>query len=310
VKYSDLSHDPATDIDFSWDKALALEGNSGPYLQYAYARVCSLMAKAGLDAAGPAAGPFAVGTQGEKRLALQLLEFPGAVVRAAEAYKPSVLADYLFQTAQLYSSFYQNAPILKSDAAVRDAMFATLYGPDGKRNKKEVSAMNAMKLFADSRFNKVMANVITIRPQGVPEDVFAARVRKLVDECGEDPDMLDAIECNARRFLVTGDSKLRAPEDIAERVTAYKSTLREMFAVAENNPAMRAAVKEMSTGLAGVVLPKDLCAKVIEEAKAVDLTPFENLDETSVDITIHNAVMALNKAVNEVIKNAGAIDAL
>ena len=46
VKYSDLSHDPATDIDFSWDKALALEGNSGPYLQYAYARVCSLLEKA------------------------------------------------------------------------------------------------------------------------------------------------------------------------------------------------------------------------------------------------------------------------
>ena len=47
VKYTDLSHDPITDIDFSWDKALALEGNSGPYLQYAYARVCSLLDKAG-----------------------------------------------------------------------------------------------------------------------------------------------------------------------------------------------------------------------------------------------------------------------
>lgn len=116
VKYSDLSHDPITDIDFSWDKALALEGNSGPYLQYAYARVCSLLAKAG--AAGE---KFAISTPSEKRLALQLLEFPGAVVRAAEAYKPSVLADYLFQTAQLYSSFYQNSPILKSEAEVRDS---------------------------------------------------------------------------------------------------------------------------------------------------------------------------------------------
>ena len=123
VKYSDLSHDPITDIDFSWDKALALDGNSGPYLQYAYARVCSLLGKAGLGAdAAPAV--FAVETDIERRLALQLLEFPGAVVRAAEAYKPSVLADYLFQTAQLYSSFYQNSPILKSDAAVRDARLA------------------------------------------------------------------------------------------------------------------------------------------------------------------------------------------
>ena len=118
VKYADLSHDPATAIDFNWDKALALEGNSGPYLQYAYARVCSLLEKAGSDGRE---GEFAISTPSEKRLALQLLEFPGAVVRAAEAYKPSILADYLFQTAQLYSSFYQNSPILKSEEAVRNA---------------------------------------------------------------------------------------------------------------------------------------------------------------------------------------------
>ena len=125
VKYSDLSHDPITDIDFSWDKALALEGNSGPYLQYAYARVCSLLDKAcGAEGTPPptnAEGAFRVTEPAEKRLALQLLEFPGAVVRAANAYKPSVLADYLFQTAQLYSSFYQNSPILKSEPQVRAA---------------------------------------------------------------------------------------------------------------------------------------------------------------------------------------------
>ena len=121
VKYSDLSHDPATDIDFSWDKALALEGNSGPYLQYAYARVCSLLEKAGQTGgeANVSSTPFVLSTPQERRLALALLEFPGAVVRAAEAYKPSVLADFLFQAAQLYSSFYQNAPILKSEEALR-----------------------------------------------------------------------------------------------------------------------------------------------------------------------------------------------
>jgi arginyl-tRNA synthetase len=117
VKYADLSHDPATAIDFNWDKALALEGNSGPYLQYAYARVQSLLAKA--EAGDIAQVEFNVATDFEKRLALQLVEFPGAVVRAAEAYKPSVLADYLFQTAQLYSSFYQNSPILKSEESVK-----------------------------------------------------------------------------------------------------------------------------------------------------------------------------------------------
>ena len=116
VKYSDLSHDPITDIDFNWDKALALEGNSGPYLQYAYARVQSLLDKAGSDGKS---GDIVISTPAEKLLALQLLQFPGTVLRAANAYKPSVLADYLFQTAQLYSSFYQSSPVLKSDEPVR-----------------------------------------------------------------------------------------------------------------------------------------------------------------------------------------------
>ena len=127
VKYSDLSHDPITDIDFSWDKALALEGNSGPYLQYAYARVCSLLAKGreqSEEIRDEMWSEFAIETPSEKRLALALLEFPGAVKRAAEAYKPSVLADYLFQTAQLYSSFYQSSPILKSEESVRNARLA------------------------------------------------------------------------------------------------------------------------------------------------------------------------------------------
>ena len=119
VKYADLSHDPGTAIDFSWDKALALEGNSGPYLQYAHARVCSLMDKAG----NPDVSKFSysIASPSEKLLALQLLKFGGTVRKAAENYKPSLLADYLFQTAQLYSSFYQQNPILKSEPEVRDA---------------------------------------------------------------------------------------------------------------------------------------------------------------------------------------------
>jgi len=123
VKYADLSHDPGTAIDFNWDKALALEGNSGPYLQYAHARVCSLLEKAAAQDARPAAA-FVVATPAEKQLALQLLRFGPTVLRAAENYKPSVLADYLFQTAQLYSSFYQNSPVLKSEPTVRDARLA------------------------------------------------------------------------------------------------------------------------------------------------------------------------------------------
>ncbi|MBR1871161.1 MAG: arginine--tRNA ligase [Kiritimatiellae bacterium] len=121
VKYADLSHDPATAVDFDWDKALALEGNSAPYLQYAHARVCSLIAKAG---AVGTADAFAVSTPEEKRLALQLLQFGATVERAARQAKPSVLADYLFQTAQAYSSFYQRSPILKSEEPLRSSRLA------------------------------------------------------------------------------------------------------------------------------------------------------------------------------------------
>ena len=70
------------------------------------------------------AQPFQLSTPIEKQLALQLLQFGPTVLRAAENYKPSVLADYLFQTAQLYSSFYQRSPILKSEPEVRDARLA------------------------------------------------------------------------------------------------------------------------------------------------------------------------------------------
>ena len=119
VKYADLSHDPATAIDFNWDKALALEGNSGPYLQYAHARVCSLMDKAGNP--DVAAFSYNIASPSEKLLSLQLLKCGDTVRKAAENYKPSLLADYLFQTAQLYSSFYQQNPILKSEPEVRDA---------------------------------------------------------------------------------------------------------------------------------------------------------------------------------------------
>ena len=123
IKYADLSHDPQTLIVFTWEKALALEGNSGPYLQYAYARVCSLLDKYAVQVPGadPLCNPLALADPVEKTLVLQLLQFPAAVVRAAEAYKPSILADYLFGLSQTYSSFYQRSPVLKAEPAVRDS---------------------------------------------------------------------------------------------------------------------------------------------------------------------------------------------
>jgi arginyl-tRNA synthetase len=123
IKYADLSHDPQTLITFTWEKALALEGNSGPYLQYAYARVCSLLDKYTETAVDkdPLQNTLLLDTPVERELVLKLLQFPQAVLRAAELYKPNVLADYLFTLAQLYSSFYQSSPVLKAEDDVRDS---------------------------------------------------------------------------------------------------------------------------------------------------------------------------------------------
>ena len=123
IKYTDLSHDPQTMIVFTWEKALALEGNSGPYLQYAYARVCSLLDKYAeqVPDRDPLTNALLLDEPVEKALALQLMRFPATVLRAAEVCKPSVLADYLFSLSQTYSSFYQRSPVLKADTAVRDS---------------------------------------------------------------------------------------------------------------------------------------------------------------------------------------------
>ena len=121
IKYADLSHDPATMIVFTWERALALEGNSGPYLQYANARLNSLLARYYAETGRkPKDNPLLITGDAEKALALHLLQYPNAVQRAGDLCKPSVLADYLYQLSQLYSSFYQSSPVLKADSSVRD----------------------------------------------------------------------------------------------------------------------------------------------------------------------------------------------
>lgn len=123
IKYADLSHDPQTLIVFTWEKSLALEGNSGPYLQYAHARICSLMDKYAqqVPECDPHTNQLILGEAVERELALRLLQFPTAVVRAAESCKPNVLCDYLFGLAQLYSSFYQRSPVLRAAPTTRES---------------------------------------------------------------------------------------------------------------------------------------------------------------------------------------------
>ncbi|MCL1910255.1 MAG: arginine--tRNA ligase [Kiritimatiellaeota bacterium] len=123
VKYADLSQDPKTLITFSWDKALALDGNSGPYLQYAYARVRSVRAKYAeqFPSIDPDTFPLLINEKLERELALKIASFPAAVQRAALTFRPCVLADYLYDLAQTYSSFYQQLPFLKAEPGIRES---------------------------------------------------------------------------------------------------------------------------------------------------------------------------------------------
>ncbi len=123
VKYADLSQNPQSLITFSWDKALALDGNSAPYLQYAYARIRSVQDKYREQFPGrdPEAFPIRLDEPAERALALQGARFAEAVLLAARMFKPSALADYLFALAGRYNTFYQNVPFLKAPDGVRES---------------------------------------------------------------------------------------------------------------------------------------------------------------------------------------------
>ena len=123
LKYMDLSTNPQSLVTFTWEKALALDGNSGPYLQYAYARIASVNDKYAERFPGGRLESCAIRFTEpiERTLAVKLLRFPDVVIRAAYGYKPSMLTDYLYDLCQTYSTFYQNVPFLKADEGIRES---------------------------------------------------------------------------------------------------------------------------------------------------------------------------------------------
>ena len=123
IKYTDLSQNPQSLVTFTWEKALAMDGNSAPYLQYAYARIQSVRDKytAQFPEFNLADYPINLTEEVEHRLAMQLTQFPVAVLAATENYRPNLLADYLYTLSQVYSSFYQNVPFLKAEEGPRES---------------------------------------------------------------------------------------------------------------------------------------------------------------------------------------------
>ncbi|AKJ65208.1 arginine--tRNA ligase [Kiritimatiella glycovorans] len=123
IKYTDLSQNPQSLVTFTWEKALAMDGNSAPYLQYAYARIASVRDKYAekFPETNPDDFPIILTEEQERRLALKLTRFPAAVATAARLHRPSVMADYLYDLSQAYSSFYQNVPFLRADEGPRES---------------------------------------------------------------------------------------------------------------------------------------------------------------------------------------------
>ena len=119
IKYADLSSERTRDYVFDFDQMLALEGNTAPYLQYAHARICSILRQAdeSATASGDAAPALILEHEAERTLALTLLRFPSVIddVRANLFFHR--LATWLYETASDYSSFYTQCPVLKNDNA-------------------------------------------------------------------------------------------------------------------------------------------------------------------------------------------------
>ena len=123
LKYGDLSvaRDSSYVLDF--DRLLALTGNTGPYLQYATARIRSIFHKAGRDPAA-VTGPVAVAEPAERALALSLLGLSRALGDVSAAAEPHKLAGYLFDVASAFTTFYEHCPVLTAEPAIRDSRLA------------------------------------------------------------------------------------------------------------------------------------------------------------------------------------------
>jgi arginyl-tRNA synthetase len=147
VKYADLSQYRMTDYVFSWDKMLSLQGNTAPYLQNAYVRIRSIFRKAGESAVatplwgvkdqtghppsqsyGEAGRPVATGltltNPAEINLAKRLCQFAEIVPQVLNDFRPNILANYLFEVANSFHTFYEACPVLKSEEPARSSRLA------------------------------------------------------------------------------------------------------------------------------------------------------------------------------------------
>jgi arginyl-tRNA synthetase len=117
IKYADLAHNRTSDYKFSYDKMLAMAGNTAAYMQYSYARVRSIFDKGGVDpdALRLSGAEISMAHPAERALGLAILQFSEALDRVVADYRPNLLTDYLYDLASKYAAFFENCPVLKAE---------------------------------------------------------------------------------------------------------------------------------------------------------------------------------------------------
>jgi arginyl-tRNA synthetase len=122
IKHADLANDRIKDYVFDWGRMLAFDGNTGPYLMYAHARIRSILRKAA--EAGVVPGAITLGAPQERALALALVQLDGTLDRAGETLQPHRICAFLYEVATAFTSFYEECPVLKSEVGVRASRVA------------------------------------------------------------------------------------------------------------------------------------------------------------------------------------------
>jgi arginyl-tRNA synthetase len=117
IKYADLVHNRTSDYEFDLEKMVRLDGHTSAYIQYSYARTCSILRNAGIQINDPIQADvhFVLDHAAERTLALMLLKFEEVLLHVTNDYMPNLLADYLYDVSKSYSSFFEQCPVLKAE---------------------------------------------------------------------------------------------------------------------------------------------------------------------------------------------------
>jgi len=125
VKYADLSTERSKDYVFDWDRMLAFEGNTSPYLQYAHARICSIFRRSGIERSSARDASITLAQPEEALLARRLVNFAAVTDDTLASYSPHTLCTYLHSLASSFASFYEVCPVIAAgDDATRDSRLA------------------------------------------------------------------------------------------------------------------------------------------------------------------------------------------